>query len=106
MRLSLPPSHALVLALALLLGGAPLQRLISVSACTSLLVAGGATADGSVLLGRSDDGSDAISDTNNLVLHPPRSGPAVWRSNMNALAVSERRGGSSSWHSHCFELPA
>jgi len=57
-------------------------------ACTSLLVSPSASSDGSVLLARSDDGSDAITDTNNLVWHPPREGPAVWRSNMNNLQVN------------------
>lgn len=55
-------AYRLLLALALTL--APLLR--GVAACTSLLAGPGATADGSVLLARSDDGSDAISDTNNL----------------------------------------
>lgn len=75
--------------LLLLLGGLPaqLQHSLGVMACTSLLVSRGATVDGSLLLARSDDGSDAISDTNNLVLHPAPSGPALWRSNMNDLTV-------------------
>lgn len=55
-------AHRLLLALALTL--APLLR--GAAACTSLLAGPGATADGGVLLARSDDGSDAISDTNNL----------------------------------------
>lgn len=71
------------LLLLLLLGGAAAPA----RACTSLLVGRAATVDGSVLLARSDDGSDAISDTNNLVWHAPRAGPAVWRSNMNGLQV-------------------
>ncbi len=56
-------------------------------ACTSLLVGRAASADGTVLLARSDDGSDAITDTNNLVWHRTRTGPTVWRSNMNGLQV-------------------
>ena len=60
--------------------------------CTSLLVGRGATADGSLLLARSDDGSDALSDTNNLVFHPARAAPALWRSNLNALQVGGRGG--------------
>lgn len=71
------------LALLALLGSGAAPTL----ACTSLLVGHAASDDGSILLARSDDGSDAISDTNNLVWHSPRAGPAVWRSNMNDLQV-------------------
>lgn len=49
-----PPWPLLIAAL--LLAAAPPPT----TACTSLLVGGGATADGSLLLARSDDGSDAI----------------------------------------------
>ncbi len=51
----MPPPQLVLAAALLLVSALPLA-----AACTSLLVASGASADGSLLLARSDDGSDAI----------------------------------------------
>ncbi|KAL4424341.1 hypothetical protein ABPG75_001642 [Micractinium tetrahymenae] len=90
--------HPALLLLLVLLGGSAAPA----SACTSLLFGRAASADGGVLLARSDDGSDAISDTNNLVWHPARDGPAVWRSNMNGLQVELPSPGLGFWSAPLF----
>ena len=64
-----------------------LAALPAAAACTSVLVSPAASADGSVLLARTDDTWDARSTVNNLAYHPPRSGPALFRSNANGLAL-------------------
>ena len=74
--------------------GHPLLLLVALAgvlpaalACTSIIVGGGATADGSVYMARTDDTGDARSTVNNLVYHDPRSSPAVFRSNANGLRM-------------------
>ena len=55
-------------------------------ACTSIIVGRGASDDGSLYITRSDDGEGARSP-NNLIYHPARKGPAVFRANLNSLEV-------------------
>lgn len=57
-------------------------------ACTSIIVGGGATVDGSIYIARTDDTGDARSTVNRLVHHPARSAPAIFRSNANGLVVT------------------
>ncbi len=73
-----------VAATALLLLAGLLQPAI---ACTSFIVGRAATTDGSIYIARSDDGDDTHSTVNNLVYHPPRDVPAVFRGNLNNLTV-------------------
>lgn len=75
----------LALLLLLLAGTASLPR--PAAACTSYIVGRAASGDGSVIIARNDDGEGAV-DPSNLVYHPARDAPAVWRSNINALQVT------------------
>ncbi|PRW58931.1 dipeptidase [Chlorella sorokiniana] len=56
------------------------------AACTSYMVAAGASADGSVIIARNDDGEGAVSPSS-LQYHPARQGPAVFRANLNQLEL-------------------
>lgn len=74
------------------LAAAPLLLLLGTAlrpagACTSIIIGREASADGSIFIARSDDGEDAHTDTNHLVYHPPREAPALFRSNINRLAL-------------------
>lgn len=55
-------------------------------ACTTIIVGRHATADGSVMIARSDDTGDAHSP-NNLWYHAPRDHPALFHSNVDALQL-------------------
>lgn len=75
-------ARALLSLVLLLLSGA----LRPAAACTSYIVGPGASADGSVLIARNDDGEGAIAPSW-LVYHPPRPGPAPYHANLNNLSL-------------------
>ena len=79
--MAFPAPHCRCLLLLLLLAGSALVP-GPATACTSIVVGRGASADGSVILARSDDGEDAR-EPNSLWGHPASDGPLSWRSNVN-----------------------
>ncbi|KAI3438712.1 hypothetical protein D9Q98_001132 [Chlorella vulgaris] len=63
-----------------------LATISTAQACTSYIVAAHASTDGSVLIGRNDDGEGAVAP-NWLVHHPARDGPAPFTANLNSLTL-------------------
>lgn len=72
------------------------SQLRGVAACTSYIVGPGASADGSVLIARNDDG-DGPWFSSSLVYHPAREGPAVLRANLNNLTTTLPGPGLAYW---------
>lgn len=67
-----------------------------VAACTSYIVGPDASADGSVLIARNDDG-DGPWFSSSLVHHAAREGPAVLRANLNNLTITLPGPGLAYW---------
>ncbi len=67
-----------------------------VAACTSYIVGPDASADGSVLIARNDDG-DGPWFSSSLVYHAAREGPAVLRANLNNLTITLPGPGLAYW---------